>query len=162
MASNTIPSGMEKLVLLGWREWVALPELGLPRIKAKIDTGARTSSLHAEDISVKKLKSGSQVRFYTVSGGGDNDLILCEAMLLDERQVSDSGGHRERRFFIQTILSIKNREWPIELSLTDRNSMRFPMLVGRQAMAHRFMTVPHRSYLTKKSLQFVEIPGRTH
>ena len=153
---------MEKLVLLGWREWVALPELGLPRIKAKVDTGARTSSLHAEDISVKKLKSGSQVRFYTVSGGGDNDRILCEAMLLDERQVSDSGGHRERRFFIQTILSIKNREWPIELSLTDRNSMRFPMLVGRQAMAHRFMTVPHRSYLTKKSLQFVEIPGRTH
>ncbi len=153
---------MEKLVLLGWREWVALPDLGLSRIKAKVDTGARTSSLHAEDISLKKMKSGTRVRFYTVSGEAPDRVIYCEAPLLDERQVSDSGGHRERRYFIETRLKIHDRFWPIELSLTDRNTMRFPMLLGRQAMSHRFVTVPHRSYLTRKSLKVLEIPVRSN
>lgn len=152
---------MEKLVLLGWREWVALPDLGITRIKAKVDTGARTSSLHAEDISLKQLKSGTRVRFYTGSTAAVEGLIYCEAPLLDIRQVSDSGGHRERRYFIETRMKIQNRYWSIELSLTDRNTMRFPMLLGRQAMAHRFMTAPHRSYLTRKALTTLEIPGRT-
>lgn len=152
---------MEKLVLLGWREWVALPDLGITRIKAKVDTGARTSSIHAEEISLIHMKSGTRVRFYTGSEAAAEGLIYCEAPLLDIRQVSDSGGHRERRYFIETRMKIQNRYWTIELSLTDRNTMRFPMLLGRQAMAHQFMTAPHRSYLTRKKLTTLEIPGRT-
>jgi hypothetical protein len=135
--------------MLGWREWLALPDLGLELIKAKVDTGARTSCLHAFYVEMFRSHGRDFVRF------GVHPLqrnltasVNCEAELLDQRQVSDSGGHRELRFVISTRLVLLDFDDRIELTLTNRDSMRFRMLLGRTAMtAGGFLVDPSSSYL---------------
>ena len=135
--------------MLGWREWLSLPDLGLEQIKAKVDTGARTSCLHAFYVEMFRAHGRDFVRFgvhplqrnLTVT-------VNCEAELLDQRQVSDSGGHRELRFVISTRLVLLDFDDRIELTLTNRDSMRFRMLLGRTAMAAGgFLVDPSSSYL---------------
>lgn len=141
---------MAKLLILGWREWVGLPGLGLPLIKAKIDTGARTSALHAFALQRTVMADGQQgVRFAVHPLQGCNDPVVeCVAPLVDERVVTDSGGHRERRCVIRADLRIGLAYWPIELTLTDRDPMRFRMLVGRTALRGRALIDPRRSFTT--------------
>lgn len=136
-------------VLVGWREWVALPSLGIDRIKAKIDTGARTSALHAHDVRVSTRK-GKQVLHFKLSPvqGSREPEVLCEAPVIDERQVTDSGGHREKRFVIETDVEVGGERFPIEVTITRRDNMRFRMLLGRTAMAGRIVVDPQKSFLT--------------
>ncbi len=134
--------------MLGWREWVALPELSLPKIKAKIDTGARSSALHA--FAIEPYRKGGQrwVMFaiHPLQKKTDES-IECHAQVKDRRLVMDSGGHKQRRYVIETPLVIGPAVIRAEMTLTDRDSMRFRMLLGRTAMNTRFAVDPEASYL---------------
>ncbi|WP_462320679.1 ATP-dependent zinc protease family protein [Halochromatium sp.] len=135
-------------VTLGWREWVGLPELGLPLIKAKVDTGARTSALHAFQVERFTKDGVDWVRFAVHPLQGRDDLVVnCCAPLLDQRPVTDSGGHREERPVIASTLEVGGQRWPVELTLTDRDSMRFRMLVGRTALSGRALVDVRQSFL---------------
>lgn len=140
----------ERQRLLGWREWIALPDLGIARVKAKIDTGARTSCLHAFYVDAFRRHGQGWVRFGVHPVQQNEDLVVhCEAQVHDQRQVVDSGGHREQRYVIQTRIQLFDFEQSIELTLTNRDTMRFRMLLGRTAIAAAGLYVdPASSYLS--------------
>ena len=134
--------------VLGWREWVALPSLGIGAIKAKLDTGARTSAIHAHEVRRFRRRGQRWVRFRVFPlQGREVGEITCEAPVADERYVTDSGGHREKRLVIETDLEIGGLVLPIEMTITRRDTMRFRMLLGRTAVAGRFAVDPGESYV---------------
>lgn len=139
--------------MVGWREWVSLPGLEIPAIKAKIDTGARTSALHAFALEPFEENGQLKIRFgiHPLTKRPEVE-IYCLADVTDQRIVTDSGGHREARYFIRTPISIGTNTWPIEISLTNRDNMLFRMLVGRTAMADCLLVDPGASYLTGREL----------
>jgi hypothetical protein len=141
----------EQKLMLGWREWVALPDLGLPAIKAKVDTGARTSALHAFNVEHYTENGIEMIRFRVHPIQKNQDIqVECIAPLKDRRQVTDSGGHREMRYVIETDVVIASRRYPIEITLTDRDTMRFRMLLGRSAMEEMAIVDPAASYMNGK------------
>jgi len=140
-----------ELTSIGWREWVALPDLGLPAIKAKIDTGARTSALHAFLIEPYQEAGIEMLRFLIHPIQRNQEFqVECHCPVYDVREVTDSGGHREMRYVIQSNVTIGNGHWPIELTLTNRDTMSFRMLLGRKAMEERFLVNPGASYINGK------------
>ncbi len=133
---------------IGWREWVALPELGIVEIKAKVDTGARTSSLHAYDIHEFSRRGQRMVRFkvHPVQRSR-KQVVEAVAQLQDVRTVRPSSGQAEERPVIVTELELMGERWAVELTLTSRDAMGFRMLLGRQAMRRFFVVDPGRSFL---------------
>jgi hypothetical protein len=137
---------------VGWKEWVSLPDLGLLAVRVKVDTGARTSALHAVDLEVFEDRGKQRVRFVVHPVGKNPHIAVhAEADVIDERTVISSNGHEEHRVVIQTTfrlgLSAAAPEWPIELTLTDRRRMRMRMLLGREAMKGRIVVHPGAEYL---------------
>jgi hypothetical protein len=138
-------------ITIGWREWVSLPDLGIEHIKAKIDTGARTSALHAFSVRAFTKKGNKMVRFKIHPYQRRKDIVVeCVAPILERRWVTDSGGHREQRYVIESTVQLGEDNWPIELTLTNRETMKFRMLLGRTAMKNRVVVNPGRSYLIGK------------
>lgn len=136
------------LIQIGWEEWVSLPDLHLPAIRAKVDTGAKTSSLHAfmvekfEEDGIQKVKFG----IHPLPEHPEIE-VYCVAHLVDEREVTSSNGQRELRYVIRTIAQFGNECWPIEITLANREEMNFRMLIGRSAMEGRIAVVPEASCL---------------
>ena len=140
-------------VVLGWRERLDLPRLGIHRLRAKVDSGARTSCLHVEG-QWRFVDAGAPwVGFRLRTGRPDGGMIEAASPLFDERMVTDSGGHRGLRPFILTRLELAGVARDIEVNLADRRRMRFPMLLGRTAMQDAFMVDPSRSWLHNRRRQ---------
>jgi len=134
-------------ITIGWREWIRLDGLGLPPMQAKIDTGARTSSLGAFDLEPFQRAGNDWVRFHVHPARRNRKRhCQCEARVIDRRRVSDSGGHRALRYVIQSDITLGSQSWPIELTLNNRETMMFRVLLGRSALAERFIIDPARSY----------------
>ncbi len=140
----------KKKILIGWREWGKFPGLGIDKIKAKIDTGARTSTLHALNIIPYISKSGkAKIKFQVYPEQRNSNYFLnCKADFFDQRNVKNSGGDVESRYIINTILCMAGYMWPIELTLTNRDAMGFRLLLGRTALSKRFLISPNQSFMT--------------
>jgi hypothetical protein len=134
--------------VVGWREWVALPELGVERIKAKVDTGARSSALHAMGFRARDHRVGEILRFeiHPIQRSGRCS-VTVEAEVIDLRWVRSSSGASTLRPVIRSPVRIGEQEFPIELTLVRRDVMGFRMLLGRQAVRRRFLIDPARSFL---------------
>jgi len=138
---------MHQKPTIGWREWLALPELGVERLKAKVDTGARSSSLHAFDLQIDGDEPGSWVHFSIHPMQRKSDLeVRCKARLHEHRYIRSSNGQRELRPIIRTSVVLCGERWPIDLALTSRDAMGFRMLLARQAIRGKFLVDPGRSY----------------
>jgi hypothetical protein len=138
----------KELLIVGWRELVNLPDLGINSIKAKIDTGARSSALHAFHIQNFQRNGKSMIEFHIHPYQRDTHrTVITEAELLEYRKVRSSGGHIQLRPVIKTIVQLGNKQWSIELTLTNRDVMGFRMLLGRQALRHKFLVDSGQSFL---------------
>lgn len=141
-------------IMLGWREYLSLPALGVDCIRAKIDTGARSSSLHVRE-QHRFERDGRQLVHFVIDHGLHGQLRhAVEAEVIAEREVTDSGGHRSRRVFIRSELRLSDGlAWPIEINLTQRRNMLFPMLLGRTALRRRCVVEPSRSFLLGRPVE---------
>ena len=135
------------LPAVGWREWVALPELGIEAIKAKVDTGARSSSIHASELRFRRYRGRELVSFCVHPLQHDvRTTIQAECEVLERRRVKSSNGVSEERPVVRTTLRLLGRELPVELTLSARDEMGFRMLLGRQAIKHHFTVDPGGSF----------------
>jgi len=139
---------LQSKIILGSEEWCSFPELGIPTIKARVDSGAKTSALHAINIAPFKKEGQNWVKFdINPIQNNVKTVIHCEAPLVDKRVVKSSSGFREERYVILSNLEIGNTNWNIEMTLTNRDSMGFRMLLGREAMSGRVLVDPEQQYV---------------
>ncbi|TDG15773.1 ATP-dependent zinc protease [Seongchinamella unica] len=147
-------------VILGWREWLGFPDLGISSIKAKVDTGARTSCLHAFYVEPFEREGADWIRFGIHPNQRDNETeVHCEAAVRDRRVVRDSGGHEETRYVIETTITVGDQRLSAEVTLTDRDSMKFRALLGRTAIRRNYLVDPGRSFVQGRRKK--RKPGRT-
>ena len=145
---NKVNKETKELAIIGWRETLTLPDLGIEKIKAKIDTGARTSALHAFNCQEIEQNNQKIIRFAVHPIQRDNkQTILAEAKLLEYRKITNSGGQAQVRPVILSTIVLGKHQWQVELTLTNRDVMGFRMLLGRQAVRDRFFVDPGRSFL---------------
>jgi hypothetical protein len=152
----TLPPVIQKArrPAIGWREWVAMPELSIPRIKVKVDTGARSSALHAFEVRKLRRNGETWVRFKVHPLQRDTErTVEASAPIVDERWVRSSSGRLTLRPVIETTVVLGERSWAIELTLVRRDLMGFRMLLGRQAVRRRFVVDPGRSFLAGRPLR---------
>lgn len=134
--------------VIGWREWVSLPQLGVDTLRAKVDTGARTAALHAFGLETFERDGVTFARFAVhPDHRKPGPAVVAEAPILDERSIKNSGGLAEDRFVISTRIVIGTHKFNAEVTLTRRDEMGFAMLLGRQTIRRRFLVDPGRSYL---------------
>jgi hypothetical protein len=146
--SSARPGAYADLLVIGWREWLGFPELGIKNIKAKIDTGARTSALHAFDIEPFVKKGKKYVAFKVHPFQKDwKSVTRCVAEMVDERSIKDSGGRSSMRPVISTRIKIGELSWMIEVTLINRDEMGFRMLIGREAIRGHLLVNPGNSFL---------------
>jgi hypothetical protein len=143
---------MADVITLGWRERLALPELGIASLKAKLDTGARSSSLHVETLESFERDGATWLRFTVRTGRRHHVDVQCEAPAVDRRIVTDTGGRRTERWFIRSEILLAGQRFTIDINLTDRRHMLFPMLLGRTALLGRFAVDPALSYTQPRTL----------
>jgi hypothetical protein len=142
-----------ELPIIGWSEWLSIPSLSIERIKAKVDSGARTSAIHAYDIKTFSDGGAPHVSFVVhPRQRSRQNMVQCIAPLLDERSVRSSSGHEGRRYVIEVEVCLGGHTWPIELTLADRDAMGFRMLLGRQAVSGRFLIDPGRTSVIGRSV----------
>lgn len=153
---------MAEAFVLGWEEWVGLPDLALPAIRAKVDTGAKTSALHAFFIEPFGSPARRMIRFGVHPIPGRNDVeVICTAEVVDHREVTSSNGESEMRYVIRTAIRLADRTWPIELTLTNRETMSYRMLIGRQAIQEDMLVDPATSFRQPRlSYRSYDIPTR--
>lgn len=154
---------MSDAFVLGWEEWLGLPDLGLPAIRAKVDTGARTSALHTDSIEVFGPATAPQVRFIVRPDPDDPTIeITCSAPIVDRRNVTSSNGESELRYVIRTTAQMGPRIWPIEVTLTNRETMAYRMLLGRGAITEDMVVDPNRACVQPalSSRAYADIPRR--
>ena len=133
--------------ILGWEEWVSLPDLSLPAIKAKVDSGTKTSALHAVAIEPFGTDKKPQVRFIMRPNPSDSSIeVVCSAKVIDRRKITSSNGVSELRYIISVDISVDGKTWPIEVSLTNRETMSYRMLIGRSAIPENFTVSPGSSF----------------
>lgn len=150
--AHSLPYPRQRPVI-GWRERVTLPQLGIRGIKAKIDTGARSSALHAFDIETFELEQRSMVRFKVHPyQRNTHTTVIAQAELVEYRHIRNSGGVQQLRPVIHTAVRLGEQEWDIELTLTNRDVMGFRMLLGRQAVRHHFLVDAGHSFLQSPKL----------
>jgi hypothetical protein len=148
LGGPAIRKNPKKLKRIGWREWVSLPGLGIGSIKAKVDTGARSSALHATHITPFQRDGEDWVHFEIhPEQRNATKTVSVEAKVLDQRSVRSSTGHAQMRWAVETEVVFDEMSWPIELTLTSRAPMGFRLLLGRQALRGRFLVNPARSFL---------------
>lgn len=141
------PSAAPTLPIIGWREWIGLPDLGIDSIKAKVDTGARSSSLHAFDLEEFEREDATWVRFQVNPDQRTRKRIIeVEAKILEYRSIRSSNGKATDRPVIITRIALLGLTWPVELTLAGRDDMGFRMLLGREAFRRRFLVDAGRSY----------------
>lgn len=142
----------KQLKVIGWREWLSIPTLGVDRIKAKVDTGARSSAIHAFNVRTFSEHGAPHVSFqlHPVQDRR-HPSIEAVAEIRDERMVKSSNGQRELRFVIDVDINMGGLVWPVELTLTDRDPMGFRMLLGREAIRKRFLVDAGRSFLAERN-----------
>ncbi|MCB1109922.1 MAG: ATP-dependent zinc protease [Chlamydiia bacterium] len=141
----------EEKIPIGWQEWISLPNLKIPAIKAKIDTGAKTSSLHAFKIKpiIKDKKDCVSFSVHPIQRNKTISVSCC-CPIFDVRSVMSSNGHVEERYVIQSVLCLGNEKWEIEITLSDRDPLRFRMLLGREALDSKVVIDPSKALLTQK------------
>ena len=139
---------MQQKVIVGSEEWCSLPSIGIPYIKARVDSGAKTSALHAINIKTFTKENEEWVKFdINPIQNNVKTLIHCEAKLVDQRVVKSSSGYREKRYVISTKISLAGKTWDIEITLTNRDSMGYRMLLGREAMSGRVIVDPEKKFV---------------
>jgi hypothetical protein len=148
---------VEEQTILGWREWVALPELGIEKIKAKIDTGARTSALHAHFLEPYDKNGEPWIRFMVHPFQRNLEVDCeCHAKVVDYRKVTDSGGHTEHRYVIHSTITLGETSFMTEFTLTNRETMQFRMLLGRNTLAEHYVVDSGKSFLLKRKIKKIK------
>ncbi|MFD2229453.1 ATP-dependent zinc protease [Alkalimarinus sediminis] len=146
-----MPTNESDQIILGWREWVEFPELEIDNLIAKVDSGAKTSALHAYHVEPFNKGDTPWVRFKLHPIQDNNEVsITLEAKLSDRRHVSDSGGHKELRYVIEAVMNIGGHERRGEITLTDRDSMKYRMLIGRNILKQGFLVNAKQSFACGK------------